>query len=62
MPKIGVYIPKDRMQDIEKWRKKLNFSAIFMEAFDAKIADYAITTKNGITIIDVFPSFLTDKD
>jgi hypothetical protein len=37
MPKIGVYIPDDRMVDIEEWREKINFSQLFMEAFDRTI-------------------------
>ena len=37
MVKIGIYIPDERMKDIDRWRKKLNFSRIFMEAFDRAI-------------------------
>lgn len=37
MAKIGVYIPDDRMSDIERWRDRLNFSRVFMEAFDRVI-------------------------
>lgn len=37
MAKIGVYIPDERMKDIERWRERLNFSRVFMEAFDRAI-------------------------
>lgn len=38
MAKIGVYVPDDRMQDIERWRESMNFSQLFLEAFDRAIA------------------------
>lgn len=38
MAKIGVYVPDERMADIERWRKRLNFSRLFMDAFDRAIA------------------------
>ena len=37
MAKIGVYVPDDRMKDIERWREKMNFSQLFMEAFDRAV-------------------------
>lgn len=37
MARITVYIPDERMPDIEKWREKTNFSQIFIEAFDRAI-------------------------
>lgn len=45
MAKIGVYVPNDRMKDIEQWRKALNFSQLFMEAFDRAVAAQADLTK-----------------
>ena len=38
MPKVGVYVPDERMKDIERWRDKMNFSQLFMEAFDRAVA------------------------
>ena len=37
MARIAVYIPDERMPDIEKWREKMNFSQLFIEAFDRAI-------------------------
>jgi hypothetical protein len=37
MAKIGIYVPDERMKDIERWRENINFSRIFMEAFDRAI-------------------------
>jgi hypothetical protein len=45
MAKIGVYIPDDRMKDIERWRNKINFSRIFMAAFERAIITNAAITK-----------------
>lgn len=48
MAKIGVYIPDDRMPDIERWRDRLNFSQLFIEAFDrATIAAATLTSVKG---------------
>jgi len=45
MAKIGIYVPDERMKDIERWRKTLNFSRIFMEAFDRAIVSESVLTK-----------------
>ncbi len=37
MPKLAIYIPKSEMKQIERWRKKLNFSRIFMQALSREI-------------------------
>lgn len=38
MPKLAIYIPKRDMREIEKWRKKINFSQVFMQALMREIA------------------------
>lgn len=45
MAKIGVYIPDDRMKDINRWRDKMNFSQLFLEAFDRAVATNAAISK-----------------
>lgn len=45
MAKIGIYVPDDRMEDIERWRERLNFSQIFMEAFDRATVAAAVLPK-----------------
>jgi hypothetical protein len=48
MAKIGVYVPDERMKDIERWRDKINFSRVFMEAFDrAIVAETTLTSVKG---------------
>lgn len=48
MAKIGVYVPDERMKHIERWRDKINFSRMFMEAFDrAIVSESAITSIKG---------------
>ena len=37
MPKLAIYVPKAEMKLVEKWRKRLNFSRIFMQALHAEI-------------------------
>lgn len=32
--KIGIYLPENRLQDVQKYREKMNFSALFWSAFD----------------------------
>jgi hypothetical protein len=39
MPKLAIYVPKEDMKEIERWRKKLNFSKIFMHALRREIRD-----------------------
>jgi hypothetical protein len=39
MPKLAIYIPKKDMREIEKWRKKLNFSQVFMTALRREIRE-----------------------
>lgn len=37
MPKLAIYVPKREMKKIDRWRKKLNFSQIFMQALAREI-------------------------
>lgn len=37
MPKLAIYVPKAEMKLIEKWRKRLNYSQIFMKALQEEI-------------------------
>jgi hypothetical protein len=39
MPKLAIYIPKKDMREIEQWRKKLNFSQVFMRALRQEIRE-----------------------
>jgi hypothetical protein len=37
MPKLAIYVPKKDMREIEKWRRKINFSQVFMRALGQEI-------------------------
>ena len=37
MPKLAIYVPKKDMRQIERWRKEINFSQVFMKAVLAEI-------------------------
>jgi len=37
MPKLAIYVPKAEMKKIDRWRKKINFSRIFMQALAREI-------------------------
>lgn len=37
MAKLGVYIPDAKMPEVEEWREKVNFSQLFMEAFERAV-------------------------
>ena len=39
MPKLAIYVPKKDMRVIEKWRKRINFSKVFMRALSQEIRD-----------------------
>lgn len=45
MAKIGIYIPDDKMPEINRWRRELNLSEIFREAFDAAVQQKQRTLK-----------------
>lgn len=38
MPKLAIYVPKKEMRAIDAWRKKINFSQVFMRALQEEIA------------------------
>jgi hypothetical protein len=37
MAKLGIYVPDGKMAEIEEWRKEINFSQLFIEAFDREM-------------------------
>ena len=37
MPKLAIYVPKQEMKKIDRWRKKINFSRVFMQALSREI-------------------------
>ena len=39
MPKLAIYVPKQEMKKIDRYRKKLNFSKIFMRALSREISE-----------------------
>jgi hypothetical protein len=39
MPKLAIYVPKKDMKEIDRWRKKINFSRIFMNALAREIRE-----------------------
>lgn len=43
--KLSIYVPDDRAEDIERWRERLNFSQMFVEAFDRAVAAEAAISK-----------------
>ena len=34
VPKIGIYVPECRVSDVDEYRDRMNFSAVFWSAFD----------------------------
>ncbi len=46
MPKLAIYVPKDEMKIVDKWRKKLNFSKIFMRALQQEIQNQSRKVKS----------------
>lgn len=45
--KLGIYVPDNRLKDVEKWREKVNFSELFWKAFDNEIALRATSQVKG---------------
>ncbi len=39
MPKLAIYVPKDEMREIERFRARLNFSKIFLRAIQREIRE-----------------------
>jgi hypothetical protein len=40
--KLSIYVPDERADDIERWREKMNFSRVFIEAFDRAVVSEAV--------------------
>lgn len=47
MPKLAIYIPKKDMRAIEKWRKQINFSQVFMRALMQEIRRRSVAAPNN---------------
>lgn len=47
MPKLAIYVPKDEMKLVDKWRKKLNFSQVFMRALQQEIQSRSRVVRAG---------------
>jgi predicted nucleic acid-binding protein len=43
--KLSIYVPDERADDIERWRESLNFSKLFVEAFDRAVAREVVAGK-----------------
>ena len=39
MPKLAIYVPKQAKKEIERWRKRINFSQVFMRALEGEIRE-----------------------
>ncbi len=39
MPKLAIYVPKQQMRELEKWRKQINFSQVFTQAVMQEIRE-----------------------
>lgn len=37
MPKLAIYVPKKQMKLVERWRKRINFSQVFVKALMVEI-------------------------
>ena len=46
MPKLAIYVPKKDMKEIDRWRKKINFSRVFMRALQHEIRDHQRTLES----------------
>jgi len=47
MPKLAIYVPKPQMRELEKWRKKINFSQVFTRAVMQEIRDRTRLTEES---------------
>ena len=47
MPKLAIYVPKKEMKLIDKWRKRINFSQVFMRALQKEIQQQTQKVKGG---------------
>ena len=39
MPKLAIYVPKQAKKEIDRWRKRINFSQVFMRALESEIRE-----------------------
>jgi len=39
MPKLAIYVPKKAKKEIDRWRKRINFSQMFMRALEGEIRE-----------------------
>ncbi len=39
MPKLAIYVPKKAKKEIDRWRKRINFSQVFMRALENEIRE-----------------------
>ena len=39
MPKLAIYVPKQAKKEIDRWRKRINFSQVFMRALENEIRE-----------------------
>ena len=47
MPKLAIYVPKKDMKELDKWRKTINFSQVFMMALMDEIHQRSRTPAAG---------------
>jgi hypothetical protein len=47
VPKIGVYLPEHRLEEVKKWRGEIEFSELFWQAWDREIARRTVSTPKG---------------
>lgn len=47
MPKLAIYVPKTAKKQIEKWRKTINYSQIFMRALEGEIRERQRSLESG---------------
>ena len=61
MPKLAIYIPKKDMREIDKWRKKINFSRIFMQALHKEIRELSHEAKSPQDKVAAAARFYKEK-
>ena len=43
MPKLAIYVPKKAKKEIDRWRKRINFSQMFMRALEGEIRELQLS-------------------
>ena len=51
MPKLAIYVPKKAKKQIEKWRKTINYSQIFMRALESEIHERQRSLEAGSDLL-----------